>query len=100
MNKQESDILNVLLLEPFINQRILAEVSGHSLGVVNRSLKELIKAGYLNEAICPTVKAVSEYKKKTPKGSHYSGSRLWDADGPHQYRDAQGTFGSQWGAFD
>ena len=28
MNKQESDILNVLLLEPFINQRILAEVSG------------------------------------------------------------------------
>lgn len=32
MNKQESDILNTLLLEPFINQRILAEVSGHSLG--------------------------------------------------------------------
>ena len=67
MNKQESDILNVLLLEPFINQRVLAEVSGHSLGVVNRSLKELIKAGYLNEAICPTAKAVSEYKNKTPK---------------------------------
>ena len=43
MNKQESDILNTLLLEPFINQRILAEVSGHSLGGVNRSLKELIK---------------------------------------------------------
>lgn len=67
MNKQESDILNVLLLEPFINQRVLAEASGHSLGVVNRSLKELIKAGYLNEAICPTAKAVSEYKNKTPK---------------------------------
>lgn len=33
MNKQESDIMNSLLLEPFINQRILAEVSGHSLGV-------------------------------------------------------------------
>ena len=27
MNKQESDILNTLLLEPFINQRILSEVS-------------------------------------------------------------------------
>lgn len=67
MNKQESDILNALLLEPFINQRILAEVSGHSLGGVNRSLKELIKAGYLNEAISPTAKAVSEYKNKTPK---------------------------------
>ena len=25
MNKKESDILNTLLLEPFINQRILAE---------------------------------------------------------------------------
>ena len=48
MNKQESDILNALLLEPFINQRILAEVSGHSLGVVNRSLKELIKTDYLD----------------------------------------------------
>lgn len=67
MNKQESDILNTLLLEPFINQRVLAEVSGHSLGVVNCSLKELIKAGYLNEAICPIAKAVVEYKNKTPK---------------------------------
>ena len=67
MNKQESDLLNTLLQEPFINQRILAEEAGHSLGVVNRSLKELIKAGYLNEAICPTAKAVSEYKNKIPK---------------------------------
>ena len=66
MNKQESDILNALLLEPFINQRVLAEVSGHSLGVVNRSLKELIKAGYLNEAICPTAKAVRSTKIRLP----------------------------------
>ena len=34
MNKQESDILNTLASEPFINQRIHAEVSGHSLGAV------------------------------------------------------------------
>ena len=67
MNKQESDILNVLLLEPFINQRILAEVSGHSLGVVNRSLKELIKMDYLDEAILPTMKAITEFKEKTPQ---------------------------------
>lgn len=67
MNKQESDILNALLLEPFINQRILAEVSGHSLGVVNRSLKELIKTGYLNDAIRPTMKAITELKEKTPQ---------------------------------
>lgn len=67
MNKQESDILNTLLLEPFINQRILAEVSGHSLGVVNRSLKELIKMDYLDDDIRPTGKALREFKEKTPK---------------------------------
>ena len=67
MNKQESDILNTLLLEPFINQRILAEVSGHSLGVVNRSLKELMKAGYLDEEVRPTMKAITEFKQKMPQ---------------------------------
>ncbi len=67
MNKQESDVLNALLLEPFINQRILAEVSGHSLGVVNRSLKELIKMDYLDDSIRPTMKAITEFKEKTPQ---------------------------------
>lgn len=67
MNKQESDILNSLLLEPFINQRILAELSGHSLGVVNRSLKELIKMNYLDNSIRPTMKAITEFKEKTPQ---------------------------------
>lgn len=67
MNKQKSDILNTLLLEPFINQRILAEVSGHSLGVVNRCLKELIKEGYLDNDIRPTSKAKEEFKRKTPQ---------------------------------
>ena len=51
MNKQESDILRTLFIEPFINQRILAETSGHSLGVVNRSLKTLIAEGYLTDEI-------------------------------------------------
>ncbi len=66
MNKQESDILNTLLLEPFINQRILAEISGHSLGVVNRSLKELMKAEYLDEEFRPTMKAITEFRQKMP----------------------------------
>lgn len=69
MNKHESDILNALLLEPFINQRILAEVSGHSLGVVNHSIKELIKTGYIDDEIRPTAKAVSEFKSKAPKNA-------------------------------
>lgn len=67
MNKQESDILNALLQEPFINQRILAEVSGHSLGVINRSLKELIKVGYIDDYIRLTLKAKREFNQKAPK---------------------------------
>ena len=39
MNKQECDVLRTLLTEPFVNQRILAETAGHSLGVINRSVK-------------------------------------------------------------
>lgn len=96
MNKQKSDILNALLIEPFINQRILAEVSGHSLGVVNRSLKELIKADYLDESIRPTMKAVMEFKQKTPPKSYYSCRGLWHANGSHQYRNAKRSSGSQW----
>ena len=67
MNKQESDILNTLLLESFVNQRILAEISGHSLGIVNRSLKELMKDEYLDEELRPTMKAITEFKQKMPQ---------------------------------
>ena len=67
MNKQELDIIKILLLEPFINQRILAEVSGHSLEVVNRSLKELIKMDYLDDSMHLTVKAINEFKEKMPQ---------------------------------
>lgn len=69
MNKQESDILRTLFAEPFINQRILSETSGHSLGVVNRSLKTLIADGYLTETIQPTAKAQHEYNAKAPKNA-------------------------------
>ena len=69
MNKQESDILRTLFAEPFINQRILSEASGHSLGVVNRSLRTLIKEGYLDDNINPTSKALHEYNAKAPKNA-------------------------------
>lgn len=69
MNKQESDILNALLMEPFVNQRVLSEVSGHSLGVVNRSLKNLIKEGYVDEFIRPTELAKKELKEKSPQNA-------------------------------
>ena len=67
MNKQENDILNTLLLESFVNQRVLAEISGHSLGVVNRSLKELMKDEYLDEELRPTMKAITEFRQKMPQ---------------------------------
>ena len=66
MNIQESDILRTLLYEPFINQRILSETSRHSLGVVNRSLKQLMDDGYLDERAQLTTKAREEIKEKAP----------------------------------
>ena len=69
MNKQESDVLMALLSEPFINQRILSETSGHSLGVVNRSLKSLKNQGYIDDSICLTTKALNECNSKAPKNA-------------------------------
>lgn len=69
MNLQENDILRTLCHEPFVNQRILAETSGHSLGVVNRSLKSLIKDGYLDDNAQLTEKAKSEIKSKAPQNA-------------------------------
>ena len=50
MNTQECDILNLVLSNTYTNQRTLAEDSGHSLGIVNRSIKTLIAEGYLDNA--------------------------------------------------
>lgn len=66
MNKQEEDILLSLYDEPFINQRILAETTGHSLGVVNKSIKDLLKNEYLDDDIRLTSKARESIKKKAP----------------------------------
>lgn len=67
MNKQESDILNVLLSQPYTNQRVLSETSGHSLGVVNRSINNLIENGYLDESKSLTQKTFAEVKKQSPQ---------------------------------
>lgn len=69
LTKQESDILYDLYLEPFINQRILSETSGHSLGLVNKSIKRLIAHGYLNEHAQLTDRAFSLFKTRKPKNA-------------------------------
>ena len=69
MNKQEEDVLLSLYDEPFINQRILSETTGHSLGVVNKSIKNLLKNEYLDDDIRLTSKARKSIKKKAPKNA-------------------------------
>lgn len=58
MNTQECDILNLVLSNTYTNQRTLAEDSGHSLRIVNCSIKTLSAEGYLDESIQPTQKAI------------------------------------------
>lgn len=69
MNVQESDILNIVFRKTNVNQRILAEESGYSLGVVNQSLQSLIRYGYLDKMICPTKKAKQEFLLKSPRNA-------------------------------
>ena len=69
MNIQECDILNNIICFPYINQRRLSETSGHSLGVVNRSIKNLLQEGYINEEIQPTKKALDMLHASAPKNA-------------------------------
>lgn len=69
MNKQESDILNALHTQDYINQRALAEYTGHSLGIVNKCIKNLSKEGYVNERMELTDKAYNEFKSGTPQNA-------------------------------
>lgn len=69
MNKQEADILKAISMKPFHNQRILAEETGHSLGIVNRSLKNLLQGGFINNDMKPTDKAKKELSAKSPKNA-------------------------------
>ena len=67
MNIQECDIMKLLLETPITNQRALAEQSGHSLGVVNRSLKVLAAEGYLDDAMHLTPKAEEMRRNTKPR---------------------------------
>ena len=69
MNMQEADILRTLICGRVTNQRILSEESGHSLGVVNRSLKALANGGYLSADLQPTAKALREYEAGAPRNA-------------------------------
>ncbi len=69
MNRQEADILRTLYNEPFINQRILAESSGLSLGIVNKSLKTLRDNAYITDDAGLTAKARDEIDNNKPRNA-------------------------------
>ena len=69
MNAYESEIMNILYKEPFINQRILAETTGHSVGSVNKSLRQLAQDGYLDNNMQLTDKARKEILAKAPRNA-------------------------------
>ena len=69
MNIQESDVLRTLLGKPYVNQRILSESTGHSLGVINRSIKNLTAEGYLNNKVQLTKKAIDEINVRSPENA-------------------------------
>lgn len=69
MNKQRSDILKAIIGNPESSQRVLSQISGHSLGIVNRCLRELHEEGCLDEDMHPTVKAKLELQAKAPQNA-------------------------------
>ncbi len=69
MNDREGDILNLLAEEPYINQRVLAESSGYSLGTVNKAVKSLISEGYIDRDMNTTEKAAEVFRANSPKNA-------------------------------
>ncbi len=47
MNVQEYNLMNYIMEQTYVNQRILSEITGYSLGKVNSSLKKLAELGYI-----------------------------------------------------
>lgn len=54
MNIQNCDVLKTIYEEPGLTQREISQKSGHSLGIVNRSIKELQESGLLNKDLSLT----------------------------------------------
>lgn len=65
----EADILELLLNTPFCNQRRLAKRSGHSLGAVNRALKELVARDFLDSAYALRPAANAYIDEHAPKNA-------------------------------
>lgn len=69
MNIYEKDILNMIALSPYENQRSLSEASGYSLGIVNRSVNTLCDEGYLTKDKELSAKAKKYLNNNKPKSA-------------------------------
>lgn len=69
MNRQECDILNALYEETHANQRMLAELTGYSLGTVNKAIKKLTEEGYLEEGLKVSHKAKALAEEMKPRAA-------------------------------
>ncbi len=69
MNIYNGDVMNHIIKKGYTNQRIIAEETGHSLGKVNSSIKNLIKEGYLDKEFGLTDKSYKEIKAKKPQNA-------------------------------
>jgi len=69
MNRQEADILKSIALNGYANQRILAEISGVSLGTVNKAIKQLTNEGYISNENKLTNKAKRVFEDTKPRNA-------------------------------
>lgn len=69
MNRQELDVLNVINDNIVINQREISELSGHSLGIVNRSIRHMVEEGYLTEDLYVTNKSKHLFDENKPRNA-------------------------------
>lgn len=69
MNRQQKDVLKSILDNGTANQRMIAELTGHSVGSVNKCIKELIDGNYIDDNMCLTKKAMDEFEKTRPENA-------------------------------
>lgn len=69
LDKREMDILLALSAEHYNSQRSLTEKTGYSLGLINRSIKNMMEAGYLDANMYLTETAKSIFAKRAPRNA-------------------------------
>ena len=92
MNIQEYDLMNCIMEQDYVNQRILSEITGYSLGKVNSSLKKLTELGYLDEKMQCTPRVYEELEEKKPGKCNYSCSGIWNENGSYQCGSSKRDF--------